>query len=212
MRWFVAAVAVVLLAVWLRAWTSGKDELERAVEAHSAGELEAAVNHYQYAMRWYSPGAAAPRAAADGLDEIARKAASEGKRGLALRALRRLRGGILATRHLFSPFGDRLEAVNARIAKLMAAEQMALGQSTIRGRSVEELEADHLALLQRDPTPAAGWSLLVFLSFLGWLTAVFMTLSRGLTREAKLVRPAFYRWGTTAVISFGLWLFALSQA
>lgn len=212
MRWLVVAVVVVLLAVWGRAWTSARSELERADIARSAGEVERALTHYQYAMRWYTPGASAPQSAARALDALAQEATANGKRQTALDALRRLRGGILATRHLFSPFGGRLDDVNQRIAKHMAAEQLALGQATIRGRSLATLEADHLALLQRDPTPTVGWSLLVIFSFLGWLGAVFMTLSKGLTREASVVRPTFFRWGAAALTSFGLWLFALSQA
>ena len=206
------AVAVVFLALWLRVWTGARAELELAENARSSGDVSVAINHYQYALRWYTPGASAPSSAAAALDEIATEAAKSGDRPLALTALRRLRGGILATRHLWSPFGDRLAGVETRLAKHTAAAQMALGQRTIRGRTLEELEADHLALLQRDPTPSVGWSLLVFFSFLGWLAGVFMTLSRGLTRDAQLVKPVFYRWGATALASFVLWLFALSQA
>ena len=212
MGWFVCALAIVFAAVWARVWTSARAELEEAVMARSAGDVSTAITHYQYAMRWYTPGASAPVDAANALDEIATEAAAAGDRATALRALRRLRGGVLATRSLYSPFGDRLDAVNKRLAKHTAEAQLALGQSTIRGRTLVALERDHLTLLQRDPTPAAGWSLMVLVSFLGWLGSVFMTLGRGLDREARLVRPVFFRWGLTALGCFALWLFALSQA
>jgi hypothetical protein len=206
------AVAIVFAAVWARVWTSARGELEAALVARSAGDISTALTHYQYAMRWYTPGASAPVDAANALDEIATEAAAAGDHALALRALRRLRGGVLATRSLYSPFGDRLDAVNTRLAKHTAEAQLALGQATIRGRTLAELERDHLTLLQRDPTPTPGWSLLVFVSFLGWLGSVFMTVGRGLDREARLVRPTFFRWGLSALGCFGLWLFALSQA
>ncbi len=98
MRWLVAALAVVLVAVWLRAWTGAHSEFDSAENARSAGEIAAAINHYQYAMRWYTPGASTPFSAADALNEIADQAIEKGDRKTALSALRRLRGGILATR------------------------------------------------------------------------------------------------------------------
>lgn len=201
-----------MIAVWGRAWVSARGELEAARAAEAAGDVDRALAYHQYAMRWYTPLAAAPREAADALTAIADRAEAAGDRATALAALRRLRGAILATRSLYSPFGDRLPEVNRRLARLTAEEQLALGQPTLRGRDLATLEADHRRLLELDPTPATGWSLVVVLSFVGWVSGAALTIARGLDAEARLVRGPALRWGGFAALCFAAWIAGLALA
>ncbi len=212
MRWGAAALAVVVSVVWIRVWSSARDELAQARQARAAGDVEAAIRHYQYAIRWYSPGAGAPAQAVSELRLLARDLEGRGDAPNALRAWRRLRGAIRATRSVYTPYGEHAGEVDHRIAHLTAAEQLALGHPTIRGRDLATLEADHLALLKLDPTPPAGWGLLVVLSFLGWVTGGFLTIARGFDREARVVRPGLVKWAATTAVCFSLWVFALMMA
>lgn len=208
MRWYLLAFVLVLAVVAGRVWHGARTELETAAKHQGAERLD----RLQWAMRWYLPGASAPREAADALEALARASEADGKIEDALAAWRRLRGGILATRHLWSPFGDRLPRVNARIAELTADLQLGTGSVSIRGRDRATLIADHLALLQLDPTPALGWSLAVFLGFLGWVGGAAWTIRRGLTAEGALRRGPFLRGLAVTALCFGVWIVGLLNA
>jgi hypothetical protein len=208
MKWYLAAAAVILSVIIGRVWTSARDELAQARQSQGAERLD----RLQWAMRWYLPGAQAPRDAADELADYAIRAEQAGRQEDALGAWRRLRGGILATRHLWSPFGDRLPEVNRRIAMLTADLQISSGAITVRGRDRSTLVADHLALLQLDPTPAPGWGAAVFLGFLGWAGGAAWTIRRGLNAEGKVQRRRFLRGLAFTALCFGVWVLGLLNA
>lgn len=211
LRWGAGALALVLCVVWLRVWTSARSELALAEAAHAERRVEDAIRHYQYALRWYTPLASAPADAAAGLARLAVEAEQRADAKNALRAWRRLRGGILATRSVYTPFATALPQANRNIARLMAAEQLALGQPTLRGRTLAQLEADHLRLLELDPTPAVTWSLLVVFGFLGWVAGGFLVVFRGFDRDAKRT-PELLRWAALTAGCFGAWLLGLWRA
>lgn len=208
MRWYVAAAACVLAVIVARVWTNGRAEWAQAQSSQGIERLD----RLQWAMRWYLPGAQAPRNAADALSQAARDAEQAGRPAQALAAWRRLRGGILTTRHLWSPFGDRLPVVNQRIAALVADQQLASGAATIRGRDRATLVADHLALLEADPTPEPGWGVMVFLGFLGWAGGAAWTIRQGLTAQGKIRRTRFLRGLAFTLACFAVWVFGLINA
>ncbi|MCB9546735.1 MAG: hypothetical protein H6706_12895 [Myxococcales bacterium] len=209
MRWLLAALGAVLAVVWIRCVVEGRAELQRAAETR---DFESKIEHLQYALRWYAPLGSVSAEAADELEGLARLAEATGRSGEALAAWRRLRGGILAIRHLGDPLGDRLPAVNARIAALMATAQLDAGGATVRGRDWVALNAEHAALLALDPTPAAGWRLAILLGFLGWVASAFAVTRRGFDAELKVRPGPLLRWGASTVICFGIWLLALWRA
>ncbi len=213
MRWFAGAALVVFAALWIRVAVSASADLDAAQAAETRRDLDGAVRHYQWAVRSYSPLASAPVKAADALDRLAREAVERGDRARALQALRRLRGGILATRWLLSPFGDRLADVNARLARLTADQQLAEGHpDTLAGRDRDTLIADHAALLALDPIPSPWASLWVVLSFLGWVLGALGFIFKGLDREARVQGPAARRFGALTVLSFAAWVVGLMVA
>lgn len=197
----------MLLVVCARVWFSARDELAEGIAAEGAGQLDGALEHYQYAMRWYTPGASAPVEAADALERLATAAEARGDRVFALAALRRLRGGIRATRSFYVPFGDRQAAVDVRLARLSAEEQLAQGLG--RGATRDELVAEHGRLLALDPTPQTGWALAATGGFALWIAAGFLFLFRGLDARLKLVQPAARRWSAASAVGFSLWVFGL---
>lgn len=211
-HWAAAAIVLVGVAVWARVYLSAGEALTAARAAEAAGDLGEAIDRYEHAMRWYSPGASAPVEAADALDRIATASEARGDRATTLRALRRLRGGVLATRGLTCPLCDRLDDINQRLATATAAEQLALGQPTIRGRSEATLIADHLALLRLDPVPHPGWAALAVGAFLAWVAGGFLLIFRGFDRALTPVQPAATVYGALVAIGFALWLLALWRA
>ena len=212
MRWWLVAVLFVIAVAWGRGCVESSSAFERAVQAETSNDLVGAVEQYQYAARWYTPGSSVPPEAAEALIRIGKDAERRGDRELALKAWRRLRGAILATRGLMMPLGEYLELANTRLANLMAEQQIQQGGPTLRGRSKEQLVADHLALLRLDPAPDPGWSLLVILSFIGWLLATVIAIWRGLNTDVTIRGSSLWRWGGVSLFFFGLWLLALSQA
>ena len=212
MRWWIAAIICVFSVAWARGCTSSSAAYDRALAAETSNDLERAVEQYQYAARWYTPFSSTPHQAASALARIGREASEKGDRTLALKALRRLRGAILATRGVAAPLSAHLEATNSRLAELTADEQLAQKGLTIRGRTRQELIADHLALLQLDPTPSLGWSLLVIFAFLGWLSSAAIAIWRGLNAAAEPQPRALKRWVMTSAACFVLWLIGLYQA
>lgn len=208
LRWGALALIGILCVAGLRVWLDGRNELAMAARLQIEGDLHAAVEHYAYAMRWYTPLAGAPSEAADALWDIADDATGQGDRPLAMKALRRLRGGILATRGLHCPFCDLLDPVNQKLAVHIADEQLELGQPTIRGRSRTELVADHLALLRLDPIPHRGWSLLAIFGFFGWVAGGFLLAFRGFDVELKRSAAFAPLLGLT-LVGFAGWLVGL---
>lgn len=212
MRWWLLALIFVFSVAWARGCIESGDAFEQAVQAEKAGELAQAIEQYQYAARWYTPVSSVPGEAALALTRIGKDAEARGDRALALKAWRRLRGAVLATRGLTTPLEAHLELANTRLAELMAQQQLEDGGPTIRGRSKAQLIADHLALLRLDPAPHSGWSLLVVLSFIGWISTMVMAIWRGLDESVSIRAPALWRWGGSSVLFFVVWLLALSQA
>jgi len=201
------AVGIILLGFGVRAYTTAEDALAAGEAALAEGRVDEAQDHLQWAMRAQTPGASAPHRAADLLEGVAADALARGDDPTALRALRRLRGGILSTRHLWSPFSERLEAVNARLAAVTARTQIAEGNA--RGASLEALTAEHARLLALDPTPSVGASLAVSLGFLGWVGCLFGLIFRGLNAELRWVPHAARTWGAGALACFATWLAGL---
>lgn len=207
LRALALAVVAILAALFGRAFFSARAELAEARAAEAGGDAAGALEHYQYALRWYTPGASAPVEAADALGRLADEAMARGDRVGALNALRRLRGGIRATRSFYVPFGDRQAAVDARIAELSAAEQIAAGLS--RGQTEADLVAEHRRLLALDPTPNAALALLATAGFALWIGAGLHFIFRGLDAELRFVPGQAARSLGASALGFALYLIGL---
>ncbi len=211
LRWAVMALLGILLVAGVRMHLDARDALARAESAQRAGDREAAIEQYGYAMRAYTPIGGAPTVAADALWDIADDATGRGERALAMMALRRLRAGIFSTRGLFCPFCDLRDPVDQKLAAHIADEQLALGQPTIRGRDRRALVADHLALLRLDPLPDPGWSLLAICGFFAWVGGGFLLVFRGLDVDLRRT-PAFTPLAGLVALGLGAWVVGLMLA
>jgi hypothetical protein len=141
------------------------------------------------------------------LERIAAGAEMEGNVELALAAHRAVRSAVLSTRSFYTPERARLEAANRRIAALMAGLPPPPMDT---GKSREQLEREHLALLQHDPDPKLGWTLLLLAGFCGWVFGAFAFTQRAIDDDDRFVPREALRWG--AVIGGCFALFVLGMA
>jgi hypothetical protein len=202
-------VAVLFGAVAVRVVTGSKAELELAERHEKDGDVDAAVVHYRRAARWYAPLSPFHVHALAALGRIGAEAEQKGDVELALSAYRAVRSAILSTRSFYVPEHERLDAANKRIAALMAGlppPQMDAGKSR------EQLEREHLALLELDPDPKLGWTLLLLLGFAAWVAGAFVFTLRAIDSEDRFIRGEAMRWGAMIVVGFALFVLGLAMA
>lgn len=202
-------VGVVLLVVVVRVVVSSHGELGHGVEALARSDREAARVHFRRAARWYAPGNPYSTEALDRLARMANEAELEGDIETALPCWRAIRGAILSTRSSYVPHAQRLEHANARIARIMAERP---APPIDAGRSVSELEAEHLALLEDFAHPSVPWTLVLLFGFLAWIVGAFLFAMRAIDTEDRFVRPQALRYGAMIVLGFAAFAVGLSLA
>ena len=205
----VAVLALIFAAITVRVVTSAKAELEIATRHDKEGDVEAAVVHYRRAARWYAPLSPFHVQALSALDRIARQAEQKGDVELALSAYRGVRSAILSTRSFYVPERGRLRAADKRIAALMAGlppPQMDAGKSR------EQIELEHLALLEHDPDPKLGWTLVLLLGFGAWVGGAFAFTLRAIDAEDRFIGAQALRWGAVIVVGFALFVLGMAMA
>jgi len=203
------ACAVIFAVVAIRVVTSSQAELTIAERHEQEGDVEAALVHYRRAARWYAPLSPYHVQALSALGRIAAQAEQDGDVELALSAYRAVRSAILSTRSLYVPEPSRLAAADKRIASLMAGlppPQMDAGKSR------EQLEREHLALLQHDPDPKLGWTLVLLVGFATWVSGAFAFSIRAIDDDDRFVRLEATRWGATIVVGFALFVLGMAMA
>lgn len=202
-------VALLFAAVAVRVVAGAKAELEVAEKHEQEGDLDAAVVHYRRAARWYAPLSPYHVQALAALGRIGAAAEQGGDTERALSAYRAVRSSVLATRSLYVPERERLAAADKRIAALMAGlppPQMDAGKSR------EQLEREHLALLEHDPDPKLGWTLLLLLGFGGWVAGAFAFSVRAIDGEDRFIRAEAIRWGSLIAVGFALFVLGMAMA
>jgi hypothetical protein len=202
-------VSVVLAAVAVRVVTSAAEELRRGEQFEVRGDLEGAVVAYRRAARWYAPLSPYHVRALDKLAAIGASAEHAGDSARALSAYRAIRGAILAARSVYVPESARLDAANQRIAALMASEPPPPMDA---GKSREELRLEHLALLEADPGPSVGWTLVLLLGFASWVAGAFAFTQRAIDADDRFVPREARRWGALIALGFGLFVLGMALA
>jgi len=206
----IAAVAGVVLAVLaIRVVTASRAELSEGDRLRGAGELDAAIPHYRRAAGWYAPGNPYCTDALAQLAAIGTAAEAAGDSRRALSAWRAVRAGIMSSRSVFTPHGDRLEEADAHIVEAMASEEVSPIDA---GRRRAELERELRRQLRDNPRPQPLWSVLLLCGFVGWVGAAFAFVTRAIDGEDRIVPGPARRWGTVFVAGFGLFLLGLLLA
>ena len=202
------AVAVGLGVIVTRVFWDGRQALRAGDAAMQKQDTTEALVEWRRAARWYAPGAPHVVAAYGRMEELARAAEARGEDALALEAWRGIRSSSLATRSFYTPFADKLDAANQRIAELMARQEVAAD----KGKDLAERRALHLGFLERDDAPSLGWSALALLGFAAWVGGGFWFARRGVTADDRLDRRNALRAAALVTVGLVLWMLGLYKA
>jgi len=208
MKWVALCLLVGLGVVVTRVFWDGRAALADGDAAVARGDVPGAIERWRRAARWYAPGADHVEAAYERLETVAREAEAHADRPTALEAWRAVRSSILATRSFYTPFPERLEAANRRIAVLMADEEVAADPR----KDGAERRGWHLALLEKDESPSLPWTALALAGFAAWVGGGFWFARRGVTAEDKLQKKTAIRAGLLIVAGLLMWMIGLYRA
>jgi hypothetical protein len=198
-----AAVGVVVVRLVLEANTAYR----QGVAAEDRGELVEAVRHYLDAGRAYVPGNPVVRRALERLDAIGVAAVTRGDYATARTAFESARAALLGTRSFYTPFADRLPAINRRLARLMAATEDPLGSSTF-----EERTAWHEQRLGEPVRPKTSFVALALLGLALWCTSAVVFVRKGLDKNLALVRAPAVLAGLGFLVGLAMFLVCLRLA
>jgi hypothetical protein len=199
-RWLLVAglaLAVVTGRVLHDSWWSLR--AGQAAQASGPEHRAAAIRHYLRAARMYLPGSPFVNRALDHLTTIADQAAQAGDRQGEREALEAIRSALLGARSLYTPHGDRLLAVDERLAVIYASIE---DPAVAPGASFEQRADWHRQRLAARPGPAVPATLAALGGMALWLGAVVVFIRRGLDRTLRLER----RWALGAAIGFAIGL------
>lgn len=205
-RWAVpAAIAATLVVpVVVQVAVQARSEIVAADDAAANGDEPAEVIHLGRALRWRLPLSSHDEHALARLLAIGENAEQDPDdvgHARALAAYREIRSALLGSRALDVPHDDVLADVDARIARLMAAQSQALGV-------VAEGEARQHERLREASQASRTGPVLAALALLAWVCATFLFLSRGVDARGRLTRPTGTRTGLLVLAALVLWLLA----
>jgi hypothetical protein len=199
----VAAFGVVALRLVLEA--RGAYRLGAAAEAH--GEPAQAIRHYLDAARAYLPGNPTVRRALDRLDTIGVAAVTRGDYVTARSAYEAQRAALLGARSFYTPYAERLPAINRRLARLLAATEDPMGMA-----SFDERTAWHEQRLGERLRPKTSLVMLALAGLIGWVTSAVLFFRKGLDANLALVRTPAALAGLGFLVGVALFLLGLRGA
>lgn len=201
-RIILAVVVLCLAAAVLRVHVSGRSALESGRAALDAGDLQGAQNHFLTAGRWYVPLTGLRDEAVENLLAIGESYYEEGDYRAATAAFDDARGALYSSASLVPPDEALLAEADDGLARSLARWK---SESDPRHEFQEEYER-YLATARSIVLPSPWWSLLMGLSFLGYVGLLgFIAWNWG-----KKAGRSKRIWAATGV-SFALWLLSLTQ-
>ena len=204
----------MLGALAIRVVVEGRGALAQGDAWLLRGRPAEAIRAYETAARWYLPLAphvsyAKLRAltepthdATQGPVRPANPSLDAAHAAVQLAAWRATRSAALATRSLWQPYPEELEAANAAIAKISAGVPQA---GTVD-------PAWHRERLARPTRPRAGTVALASLGILLWLGGAIVGVRRGIGPTGALAPRIAGSAGIAIILGLGLWAAGLYNA
>ncbi len=172
---------LILAVVFTRIIIESRRCYDLGQAAQAKGDVNGAILHFRHALEWYAPIGSASNAALRELMSIGDERSGAGDINSALFSYRSARIGIMATRHLWVPYRDKIPKLNQRIAHLMSVQ--ALSDSK-KGKSYASRYAKQLnAYKKRRPSPWRGFS--AGLILLGWLCSLAVIVVKGFDKQGR---------------------------
>lgn len=206
LRWF---LTIVVVAIVVGGVLYGRTLLESRAALREAEQLRtndvwASIVHYRHAIEWYSPLNPYSAEAVDALWSIAQSSpdTDEGN-ALALAALESLRTGLMVTRSFYTPYGDRVDAIERRIADLRTRQLAQADVDEVRYQ-LDLLRASR----QRAPNPF--WSVFTVIAFLGWLVTTWRAFKGIFDESGRLQLRRTVVYVTLVMLLLGGWIVGLT--
>ena len=206
-----AVCIILVLSCWvvllsLKISYASRQELQRGDDAAQRDAYQAAIMHYERAIKWYMPWSTSVQQAVEHLWEVGTAAEQRSEWTVALEAYRSLRASLYAVQSFYQPYPEWISKSEAKIARLMA-------QTSGAGPAADDQIAPHTArftkMLQRDTTPHRGWSLLAVGGFLGWVGGTIGFLWRVFPTGQIQRWQSAVGWGSAVLLAFTVWIIGL---
>ena len=197
-------VAFVFLCVnvYMRSWK----EIGIANTAYDQGDYRTAIQHYERAIKHYTPWSTSVRLAVERLWHIGATAEEKKDIKLALAAYRTLRSSLYATQSLYVPYDEWIPKCESKIAELMVVADRQQGHEQ---KSDKFNAAYYKSQFQRKRGAHIGWSVVVEVGFFGWVIAVIGLIWRIRDQEGIWSPRQGILWGSGAVICFAVWIIGM---
>jgi len=190
-----ASVAVLLIFVlWGRVFYGSMQDYKTAETFLKENQTIRAITYFDRSLHWYAPLNPYVERSAKRLWEIGERAEQEKDPRLALIAYESIRNGFYGASHLFRPGKDWIQRAESKIQTLSALR--------VKGEPAPAM---------KDPQPDVGWSVLVVLSFLGWIGSV-LGFARWVLGKEERSGGMMHRavlWVGLAILFFALWILGM---
>ena len=209
LRTIVLIVVVFLAMVWMRAFYGSMKAYEEGERHFEKDQFVQAITFFDRSIHWYTPYNPYVEKSAKKLWEIGERGQRDGDLKLALIAFRAIRGGFYSARSFYTPGGNWIRMSEQKIHELEEIEkaQTGLHDDAKVGAPVGEKR-------QEVPGPNPGWSVVVVLSFLGWVGSLlaYIPCAFGAKGEGKRRLTRGAPWLGIAAVSYTLWIIGMFRA
>lgn len=209
-RWLLTGVVVVLVVggvLYGRALLESRAALREAEQLRLTDVWESIV-HYRHAVEWYAPLNPYSAEAVDALWSIARSSPdTDDGNALALAALESLRTALMVTRSFYTPYGDRIDAIEMRIAELRSRQPEQLDASPLTDETQHQLD---LLRASRQRAPDSLWSVITVIAFLGWLVLTWQAFKGAFDESGRLQRRRTAVYVALVMVFLCTWIVGLT--
>jgi len=193
----VSVGVLLLLVLWGRVFYGSMQDYKTGETFLRENQTIRAITYFDRSLHWYAPLNPYVERSAKRLWEIGERAEQEKDTRLALIVYESIRNGFYGASHLFIPGKDWIGRAEKKIHDLSSPE----------GRT--EAHAS-----KKNPHPAALWSVVVVISFIGWIGSLvgFARWVLGKDKGPGRLQHRAVLWISLGVFFFGLWILGMAFA
>ncbi len=200
-------VILFLLLVGGRVVYSQRSHFMAAEKYYSEANWKLAVREYDTAMHFYTPWSPYIERSAKKLWQIGEMFEKQGRLDWANIAYSSIRSSFYSSRSLYTPGKDWINKCDDKIADLNV--KMLIKDGSIKPEEADAEKKKHLYVLKVDRAPNPFWSVLVEISFFGWIGSVIFVIFKGLSDNGK-INKKFALYGVLSfLVTFAIWVAAL---
>ena len=209
LRTAVLMVVVFLAMVWLRAFYGSMKAYEEGEKHFEQNQTVQAITFFDRSIHWYTPYNPYVEKSAEKLWEIGERGQRDGDIRLALIAFRAIRGGFYSARSFYTPGENWIRMSEQKIHEL---EEIETAQKGLEGKAKTGVPIWERN--QEVPGPNPVWSVVVVLSFLGWVGSIlaFIPCAFGPKKQGSPRSTHGLPWLGIAAVFYALWIIGMFRA